>query len=212
MIVITNKDIERDELNNYANTPGIYTIMLKPTESTLHSYIKFMERRHVDRNFTAYDSLNQREFQISISPSKDEMSNLENVDIFSTYSRMIDNIVEPLYIGMTGNLKERIETHLSQFKRIVSILNSVDLMGEITELDFTEEIESDMQKINDKANSFAKRLATVISEHYKEFGTSPSVTSLWFKVVPLENYSLKNISEIESLLIRTIRPMGNIKI
>ena len=171
-----------------------------------------MERRHVDRNFTAYDSLNQREFQISISPSKDEMSNLENTDIFSTYSKMIDNIVEPLYIGMTGNLKERIETHLSQYKRIVSILNSVDLMGEITELDFTEEIESDMQKINDKANSFAKRLASVISEHYKEFGTSPSVTSLWFKVVPLENYSLKNISEIESLLIRTIRPMGNIKI
>jgi len=124
----------------------------------------------------------------------------------------MDEIVEPLYIGMTGNLKERIETHLGQFKRIVSILNSVDLMGEITELDFTDEIESDMQRINDKANSFAKRLATIISEHYKTNGTSPSVSSLWFKIIPLQNHSLKEISEIESYLIRTIRPMGNIKI
>jgi hypothetical protein len=92
------------------------------------------------------------------------------------------------------------------------MISSIDQMANLEELNFDEEIESDIQKVNDKANSFAKRLALLLSEYYQEKGVNPSVSSLWFKVKSLTELNSNQISEIESLLIQTIRPMGNIKI
>lgn len=212
MKIITNKEIERDELSQFEDIPGLYFIMLKPTSNTIESFISFMERRHVARNFIASDELNKRDFKISISPLAGDFESKNGEQYFRQYSQIVSEISEPLYIGMTGNLKQRIETHLYQFNKIVSMISSIDQMANLEELNFDEEIESDIQKVNDKANSFAKRLALLLSEYYQEKGVNPSVSSLWFKVKSLTELNSNQISEIESLLIQTIRPMGNIKI
>ena len=92
---------------NYLNLKifqGYILLCLKPTANTIESFVSFMERRHVERNFIASDELNKRFLKITISPRAGDFEPNGSEQYFKQYSEIVSEISEPLYIGMTGNL------------------------------------------------------------------------------------------------------------